>query len=377
MEIKYKPEPKILPRTKLMGRIKLGNFFSLPEKEFVEYIKKIEKTELFKELLEKYKIVRYRKFSGIKQPPPASTFKEEITSGESFDPLELIQKYPEKWEIVKKVALKVGEEKFSLFLAGKIPLDKILEECSLSHPESEEFREFINAFQLQESFFSLDSQSENIPKRGLFKIARIHREGKRLFIVPAEESDYLVKGRYVINYERWRRFLEERKIPPEKVKKMSSFFRKLNIINQRTTTIYRILLSIKNTQKEFFLSGNPQHIKPLYQRDVAKALRVNPSTISRTIAGKSLICPWGEEKSLKEFFLRKKEEIKNILLKVIKSEEDKIKKGALADPLSDDEIKQEIEKNFGIKIARRTVTKYRKELKIPSSRKRKKLYKDL
>lgn len=374
--IKYRPAPRLFPRTKLMGRIKLGAFFSLPEDKFKEYINKLEENELFQELLKKYKIVKYRKFSGIKQSPQHLILKEEITPAESFDPLELIQRYPNSWEVVKKVAIKIGEEKFSLFLKGKntISIRKIIRECNLSSQEAEKFKEFINSFQLQESFFSQDYGTAP-PRPRNFKVAYIQKDRKELLIIPLEDSDYLVRGRYFIDYKKWENLIQEKQIPLDKIKDISTLFRKLDMINQRTTTLYRVLLSIKKTQHDFFISGNPGDIRPLSQLSVARNLHINPSTISRTIAGKSIICPWGEEKALKEFFLREKERNKILILQIIKEERKNIKEGTLTHPLSDDGIRKKLKNISGIRVARRTVAKYRKELKIPSSKERKALYK--
>ena len=379
MELSYRPRTKLVPRAKLMGRMKLGNFFSLSEKQFSQFIEKIEKDELFQEILRKYRIVRYRKFPAVKPVPPSLELKEELTPGDSFDFTELVQKDPDSWEVVKKVALQIGEEKFSLFLEGKnsLSFDDISRECDLSPEETQKFKDFINSFQLQESFFTVETDGSSppayLPRKE--RVAYIeNREGK-LYILPLDDSTYLVRGRYIIDYQRWEILVKEREIPPWKVKKISSLFRKLDMINQRTTTLYQILTHIKERQRPYFLSGNPRQLVPLTQKEVAGTLQVNPSTVSRTIARKSIICPWGEEKELKEFFPGEKEKIKALLVRIISQEKEKIKRGIQDLPLNDAEIARELRLKFGIRIARRTVAKYRKELKIPSSLERKKFYK--
>ncbi|RLE12866.1 hypothetical protein DRJ04_05390 [Candidatus Aerophobetes bacterium] len=144
----------------------------------------------------------------------------------------------------------------------------------------------------------------------------------------------------------------------------------MDLINRRTTTLYQILYQIKERQRNFLLSGDPRDMTPLTQREIARALKVNPSTVSRAIANKSILTPQGKEKALKEFFSGEKEKIKAFLLEILREEKEKLKEGAFSHPLSDDEISKKLKEAFGVEVARRTVTKYRKNLRIPSSKKR-------
>ncbi len=372
MQLKYKANTKLFPKAKLMGRIKLGTFFALPEKDFSEYIKQVEEDETFKELLNKYRIVRYRKFPGIRPPPSHLKLKEELIAADNFDLAELIQRQPENWQTVRKVALKIGEERFSRFLRGEdgISFEEIFKECDLSHQEAERFKDFINSFHLQESFFTSSTSSNLSLRAHLCRVAWIQQQEGKLFILPLENSTYLVRGRYFIDYRRWENLIQDKRVPPDKTRKISSLFRKLDLINRRTTTLYQILYQIKEKQRNFLLSGDPRDMTPLTQREIARALKVNPSTVSRAIANKSILTPQGKEKALKEFFSGEKEKIKAFLLEILREEKEKLKEGAFSHPLSDDEISKKLKEAFGVEVARRTVTKYRKNLRIPSSKKR-------
>ncbi|MBE0478656.1 hypothetical protein IBX65_06005, partial [Candidatus Aerophobetes bacterium] len=369
MKLNYKIDAKLSFQAKLIGRMKLGTFLALPEKDFSEYIKKIEENELFQELINKYKIIKYRKFQAVKPISSHPQFREELAPAPDFDPVELIQKYPQNWQIVKKVALKMGEKKFSLFLKGNssISLKEIFKECELSPEETEKFKDFINNFQLQESFFASDTSETSSPATHPYQVACIENQEGRLFILPADNSTYLSKGKYIIKHEQLKNLIQERFIPQDKAKKISSLLYKLDMINRRTITLYQILYQIKQKQHRFFLSADPKNIVPLTQLDMAKALRVNPSTISRAIANKSIITPWREEKSLIEFFRGKKGKIKIILRQIIIDEMKNLREGILKHPLNDEKIKEKLKDAFGVQVARRTVAKYREELKIPPS----------
>jgi len=374
MQFQYKPDTKVSPRAKLMGRMKLGMFFALPEEDFNEYIKKVEEDKIFQALLSKYRIVRYRRFPGIKKTSSSFEFKEELIAANNFDLEDLFKEDPQTWQIVRKVALRMGQEKFSRFLRGddSISFNRISKDYGLSYEESEKFKNFIDDFQLQQSFFSSDTPTSSLLSRTrLFRIAYIENQNGKLFIVPVDDSIYLARGRYVIDYKKWERLIQDKEIPPDDIKKISSIFRKLDMINRRTSTLYQILCEIKEKQRRFLLTANPKNMTPLTQYDLAKSIGVHPSTISRAIANKSIITPWGREKALKDFFPGEKKKIKILLLELIKDEAKELKEGTLPHPLSDEKIKEELKELFGVKVARRTVTKYRKELMIPSSKRRK------
>ena len=123
-------------------------------------------------------------------------------------------------------------------------------------------------------------------------------------------------------------------------------------------------------QYGFFAGGD---IKPLKLNDIAKDLGHSSSTISRAVANKYLECNRGIF-PLKAFFSTAISEdtsnasIKDFLLECVRNEDKR-------NPLSDVKLKEMIEGKFaGVKIVRRTITKYRKQLNIESSNERKKLY---
>ncbi len=144
----------------------------------------------------------------------------------------------------------------------------------------------------------------------------------------------------------------------------------LKSLDQRNKTIYRVGESILNFQRDFFEKGR-SHLKPLNLRDMATELGLHESTISRTTSSKYLACDHGLF-SLKFFFSGgvpgvngkvSSTSVKDLVKKLV-DEEDQQK------PLSDQEIVA-LCKGNGIEIARRTVAKYRNELKIAPQSQRK------
>jgi RNA polymerase sigma-54 factor len=139
-------------------------------------------------------------------------------------------------------------------------------------------------------------------------------------------------------------------------------------IEQRRSTLTRVSQAIVDHQTKF-LDDGPDHIEPLKMQQIADKVGVHVTTVSRAVDDKWIQTPRGIF-PLKRFFVggtttADGEEVAwdrvRIKLQEIVDNEDKTK------PLSDDAIVEELGK-AGIEVARRTVTKYRKAMNIPSSR---------
>ena len=145
-------------------------------------------------------------------------------------------------------------------------------------------------------------------------------------------------------------------------------------IDQRRQTIYKVGKSIVKLQEEFLNQGL-SYLKPMVLKDVAKDIEMHESTVSRITTNKYIDTPQGVFE-LKFFFHSgiksymgsnmSSIRVKNIIKEII-AEEDERK------PLTDDEMVQVLMRK-NAKIARRTITKYRKELNIPPASKRKRFF---
>lgn len=132
-------------------------------------------------------------------------------------------------------------------------------------------------------------------------------------------------------------------------------------IEQRRKTMVRILDNLLEYQRDFFEKGY-NYLKPITMTEFARQLSVNPSTISRALANKYIESPQGIHK-LKFFFNAPLGDTdKRIIFKKIQEiveNEDK------TSPLSDTQISQKLGRQ-GIEISRRTVSKYRDLMGIPT-----------
>ena len=142
-------------------------------------------------------------------------------------------------------------------------------------------------------------------------------------------------------------------------------------ISARQSTLQRLICAVVACQRPFFTDG--KSLQPMMMSEVAEALGVHVSTVSRAIAGKYIVCAAGTV-SLKSLFTSgyasgglsgavSAAVIKRRLVELIAAEDP-------AAPLSDDALCRRFE-GMGIHISRRTVAKYREEQGIPSSKCRK------
>jgi RNA polymerase sigma-54 factor len=145
-------------------------------------------------------------------------------------------------------------------------------------------------------------------------------------------------------------------------------------IDQRRQTIYKVGKSIVKLQKDF-LDDGLSYLQPMVLKDVAKDIEMHESTVSRITTNKYIDTPQGVFE-LKFFFhsgiksymgnSMSSIRVKNMIKEIINEEDEN-------SPLTDDQMVQALMRK-NAKIARRTITKYRKEMNIQPASKRKKLF---
>ena len=154
-------------------------------------------------------------------------------------------------------------------------------------------------------------------------------------------------------------------------KKIESAKWLIDAIEQRRSTLYKIACKIVELQEDFLDEGIHK-LRTLKMQDVADIVGVHVSTVSRAIAHKYIQTPQGIFE-MKFFFtggfqnidgsMESWEAVRQKLSEIIAKENK-------SNPLSDEEVAERLH-DAGVTIARRTITKYRRILKIPSSRQRK------
>lgn len=153
----------------------------------------------------------------------------------------------------------------------------------------------------------------------------------------------------------------------------------MHILNKRNLTLLKLVRALVVFQQDFFIHG-PTRLAPLRMKDIAEEIGYHETTVSRAANGKYLHCDWGLFE-LKYFFsnsvgsgpqrnplvpgspapakggLHSRESVKEHIRQIIESSSGTVSDQKITDLLA----------NRGIRIARRTVAKYRAELDIKSS----------
>lgn len=144
-------------------------------------------------------------------------------------------------------------------------------------------------------------------------------------------------------------------------------------IEQRQRTLFKVATSLVKFQRDFLETGITA-LKPLTLKEVAEDIGMHESTVSRVTTNKYVQTPQGLFE-LKYFFHRgvpstqggdtvSSLKVKDLIHKLLTVEDS-------GRPLSDQRVVEVLRRDHGIEIARRTVAKYRSQLKIPSSSRRK------
>jgi len=218
---------------------------------------------------------------------------------------------------------------------------------------------------------------EPYPGRG-FEVRPVQK------VTPDSSVEQDDEGRYIVKLEdeytpqlrispRYRKMLQSNPDAQTKEfikRKVESAKWLIESIEQRNNTLKRVAQAIVDHQTDF-LNNGPEHIVPLKMQQIADVVGVHVTTVSRAVDDKWIQTPRGLF-PLKRFFgggttTAEGEQVAwdiiRIKLKEIVDGEDK------AHPLSDDALVEKLSA-VGYHLARRTVTKYRKAMNIPSSRQR-------
>jgi RNA polymerase sigma-54 factor len=224
--------------------------------------------------------------------------------------------------------------------------------------------------------------SPEVVREGFQKLVALWPKPGRAFL--GDDVHYITPDAYVFKTDnQWVITLNEDGQPRLR---LSSYYRDLlsagdrlgkeiKSIQQRQRTIYKVVESIIKLQRDFLEFG-PKSLKPLTLRDVAEDISMHESTVSRVTSSKYVYTPHGIFE-LKFFFnsgLNRDGGEENIASKSVKEKiREIIRSEGEENPLSDQDLVRTL-RNQGIRIARRTVTKYRQAMGVLPSSKRKKLF---
>lgn len=346
------------PELRQVLRMEQANLLEMPEDEFQKLIVEVERNPLFQRLYQKEKLIRHQRFPRTDIASSFYKLKEEMVAGKGSADVESL--LLNKESVVNQIK-RLGLEKFKRYFLlpeSGMTAEEIAAKCDLAVAEVQKINRLIDELSILSEFYSPSALSSGAIH--YFKVATVHKD-ERGFVI-GYSSASLARGQYSIDYGRFEELKASEAFTEAEGKQARQLFKKLELINSRKDTLTQILQNIIDKQALYLESGDLKTLLPFSQKELAKKIGLAPSSVSRAITGKSIGMPWGEEIPLKHFFPRPKRFRKELLKRLLETEEGL---------LSDEAIRARLWQKFGVAISRRSVANLRQELKIPAVRKRK------
>ena len=250
----------------------------------------------------------------------------------------------------------------NLHLLGGGKFDLLKRRCGCSDEELSKKLKIIKSFNPKPGL-QFSSETINIREPDL-KITK-NDDGWLVTLNKSTLPSVLIDKTYAKTVRKTKMDAEQKEFIKEKIAEANWL---KNALQKRNDTMLRVGAEIAKRQTEFLEKG-PNYLQPMILRDVAEAVELHESTISRVTTGSLMETPQGTLE-LKSFFSvglqlnddqssQSSAAVKFRIKKLIETEKSQ-------NPISDDEIVETL-KAGGINVARRTVAKYRKVQNIPAS----------
>lgn len=303
---------------------------------------------------------------------PVGALERALRLVQGFDPLGVAARDLKECLLLQLEAMGEGSELAKRIVSEHLleveggKLNKLAEKLQVSHQEVQEALALIATLEPKPGrAFGAEVPQYVVPDVSIVKV------DDRFVVVLDDEG--LPRLRISSYY---RRLLAKRGSCPKEVReylegRMRSALWLIKSIEQRQRTLYKVAESIVKFQREFLEKGISA-LRPLTLKEVAEDIGMHESTVSRVTANKYIHTPQGLFE-FKYFFHRgvprsdgesvSSLQVKELVRRYLTSED-------AGKPLSDQRIVEILRKEHGIEIARRTVAKYRSQLRIPSSSRR-------
>lgn len=350
------PEPsleihlKTDQRMAVLGRMKMAEWIEMREEDFAREIAGLEQDPLFRKLRSgapgQRALIHRQRWPGGSMAAGFYEVNEELARGKHS--VEVEQKLDARRGLVRKIR-KLGAEEFErLFLHEEEALDdaELAERTGLKIADVAAIRSMLLEIGIETEFFQAGRDPAMV--RAYSCLAEIEIEdGKPMF---AFLSPHWGRGVYQIRYEdveTWKDALGGEKSHLRKLLK------RVETINLRQNTMFRIMTSVTEMQAGFLTSHKPEKTAPVSLRMLARRLGLAPSTVSRALSGRSVRLPWGLEVPLIRLVPGRREVLRTILTMWRDDQDMSGTDAGIADRLL---------KEYGIRVSRRTVNAVRHEV---------------
>ncbi|OGR76210.1 MAG: hypothetical protein A2X32_02985 [Elusimicrobia bacterium GWC2_64_44] len=245
------------------------------------------------------------------------------------------------------LARRVGLENFEKFFLSDSAFSPAAaaRACGCTPAEAAALKTFAAAFLLAHEHIAPAA----LPRLYLRCAASVGAEGGKLSIAYTHPS-YL-RGACTVDHRALASLVKSGGLTPADAARAAGLAARAQRLAWRRAGFHRVILALVEAQSGFLLRRSG--LAPLTQRELAARSGLDPATVSRLIASRTLLAPWGDEIKLKDLFLAKNafiiDKIKAIL-------------GAADQRLTDTELTAVLRTKHGIRVSRRSVNLYRSKL---------------
>ncbi|MFH2203552.1 MAG: hypothetical protein ABIJ96_10585 [Elusimicrobiota bacterium] len=343
----------------LQGRLTAAKWISMREPEVGREIAELEKDSMFQDLLYGAPglnpIVKRMRWPASSIHSGFYELNDGIVaaSGES-DIQDILHAKEELIEVIRGIGIEAFE-KYFLYGEEGLPLAHACRELALSEEQGRAIMDLVLKVGTRSEFFrpTLSAETSGIRYHCIASIEKDIREPDNLFF--RFLSPHWARGKYVIAYERLEEWKSERAGDTAQRRRLRKLLKRVELLNMRQDTLFQILSRATNAQSSFLRSRMKARRRPLSLRELARRIGVAPSTVSRSIANRSVELPWSEEVPIKELLSGQRVVVLSIL-------QDWHDAGGLGKGVTDEMLMRRLAEETGINVSRRTINDCRRKL---------------
>ena len=264
-------------------RLRTVRLLAMPEPGFARFVESLERESLFQ---------RIRPY--LRRSAPARFHlplrgEEARASGFSIAGRE------RELELLRRIGLETVERAFLAASPG-LSDEEVARLSGLRVEEAKRARAFLLALSVESHPLPADAA----PGQRFTCVARLEPRG------PAWLLPHLARGRYEVDYDGLKRF-ERAELDAGERAKLRRLLHDVEAINARGATLARLVALLAERQRRFVETGEEAALEPLTGVSAAGELGVHPSTLSRAVAGRSVLLPLGREVPLRRFLVSRRE----------------------------------------------------------------------
>jgi hypothetical protein len=241
------------------------------------------------------------------------------------------------------LAGRVGAENFERYFlseAGFAPA-AAAKACGITTAEAAALRDFTDAFLMAHERAPVAA----LPALFLRCAAALEARGGRLRAAYTHPAYF--RGAYAIDGEALTRLLKSGGLTRAEAAKARALAAAAQRVSWRKAGFHKVLCGLLSAQEAYLLGQGP--LKPLTQRELAARTALSPGTVSRLVASRTVLAPWGGEIRLKDLFRPKSSFVIDKIREVL---------GA-GEKMTDRQVAAALKSAHGIRISRRSVNLYR------------------